>query len=258
MVDETRDMPVGAGGGEPTPRSVGLERGWGWIAEGFGYFKAAPGPWVVMAIILFVIAMVLSFIPLVGGLALNVISPILVGGLMLACRKQDRGETVEIGDLFSAFSAKGGPLAVVGVAYLAGIVVLMIVGMALGMLIAGGAAATGAMVGEGAGLAGLGMGMMIVMLAVTALAVPLMMAVWFAPALVVLGEQQPLEAMKQSFYGCVRNIGPFLLYGVAAFVISIVAMIPMGLGFLVWGPVLIASAYVGYRDIYEARQQAAL
>jgi uncharacterized membrane protein len=56
--------------------------------------------------------------------------------------------------------------------------------------------------------------------------------------------------MKASFVGCLKNIVPFLLYGVVMIVLCIVAAIPAGLGFLVLGPVAVASMYTGYRDIF--------
>jgi len=43
---------------------------------------------------------------------------------------------------------------------------------------------------------------------------------------------------------------PFVLYGLVGLVLGIVASIPFGLGWLVLGPVAIASVYVGYRDIF--------
>jgi uncharacterized membrane protein len=60
----------------------------------------------------------------------------------------------------------------------------------------------------------------------------------------------PIEAMKESFLGCLKNILPFLVYSVVLMVLGIVAAIPLGLGWLVLGPTLIASVYVSYRDIY--------
>jgi uncharacterized membrane protein len=56
--------------------------------------------------------------------------------------------------------------------------------------------------------------------------------------------------MKASFTGCLRNVVPFLVYGIVGFVLAIVATIPLGLGWLVLGPVFAASVYTGYRDIY--------
>jgi len=59
-----------------------------------------------------------------------------------------------------------------------------------------------------------------------------------------------LEAMQQSFFGCLKNVLPFLLYGVILFIASVIASIPVLLGWLILGPVLAASVYTAYRDIY--------
>jgi uncharacterized membrane protein len=92
--------------------------------------------------------------------------------------------------------------------------------------------------------------MTLAMLVMFALLLPLMMALWFAPALVVFHERGPVEAMKESFVGCLKNIVPFLVYGLVGLVFAILASIPVGLGWLLLGPVLIASLYASYRDIY--------
>jgi len=56
--------------------------------------------------------------------------------------------------------------------------------------------------------------------------------------------------MKMSFAGCLRNILPFLVYGLVGFGLAIAATIPLFLGWLVLGPVVSASLYTSYRDIY--------
>jgi uncharacterized membrane protein len=61
----------------------------------------------------------------------------------------------------------------------------------------------------------------------------------------------PVEAMKASFAGCLRNVVPFLVYGVIGLLLAIVASIPLGLGWLVLVPVAIASIYASYCDIFE-------
>jgi uncharacterized membrane protein len=80
---------------------------------------------------------------------------------------------------------------------------------------------------------------------------PLVMAIWFAPALIVLQGTEPWAAMKLSFIGCLRNILPFLIYGVVGIALAIVATIPLLLGWLVLGPVTVASVYASYCDIFE-------
>ncbi|HSD52834.1 MAG TPA: BPSS1780 family membrane protein, partial [Burkholderiales bacterium] len=94
------------------------------------------------------------------------------------------------------------------------------------------------------------MSVLLASLIALALGVPVYMAIWFAPALVALNEFEPLQAIKASFGACLKNIVPFLLYGVILFALAIVASIPLGLGWLVLGPVLAASVYTAYRDIF--------
>jgi uncharacterized membrane protein len=87
-------------------------------------------------------------------------------------------------------------------------------------------------------------------------AVPLIAAYWFAPALVFMHDVGPVTAMKASFGVSIRNILPFLVYGLVMFVLLIVAMIPFGLGMLVMVPLSITSAYASYRDIFTAEPLA--
>jgi uncharacterized membrane protein len=83
-----------------------------------------------------------------------------------------------------------------------------------------------------------------------ALMLPLVMAIWLAAPLAVLNDQGAFDAMKGSFMGCLKNIVPYLLYGIVMLVLSVVASLPIMLGWLVLGPVLAASIYTSYRDIY--------
>jgi len=87
-------------------------------------------------------------------------------------------------------------------------------------------------------------------LIVLALVIPVNMALWFAPAVVMLQNQTAIVAITQSFKGCLRNIVPFLIYGVILLVLGMIAAIPFGLGWLVLGPVMAASLYTSYRDIF--------
>ena len=96
------------------------------------------------------------------------------------------------------------------------------------------------------------MSFILAMLVVLALAIPIYMALWFAPALVVFHHLTPVEAMKTSFAACLKNIVPFLLYSVILLLLAMVASIPFGLGWLVLLPVIVASIYTAYRDIFLA------
>ncbi|HEX7465582.1 MAG TPA: hypothetical protein VF309_03000, partial [Usitatibacter sp.] len=47
-----------------------------------------------------------------------------------------------------------------------------------------------------------------------------------------------------------RNFIPFLLYGIVMLVLCVAAVIPIGLGLLVWIPLSVTSTYAAYRDIF--------
>ena len=98
----------------------------------------------------------------------------------------------------------------------------------------------------------MGLSLVLALLVMMALAVPLYMALWFAPSLIVFNQLKPLAAMKASFFGCLKNLVPFFLYGVIMIVLCIIAAIPLGLGYLVLGPVAIASVYASYRDVFAS------
>lgn len=234
-------------GGLVEPRALGLGRGLSWIGEGFSIFGRGWLIWIVNALLLLVIYGVLSFIPLVSLLA-NVLAPVFTGGLLLGCRAIEQGEGLEVGHLFAGFSHRSGTLAAVGGLYLLGLVVIgaIVAATAFGMgAFSAEPAWTGAQLTTMFALPGL-VGL--------ALVVPLIMALWFAPALVVFHGVDALEAMKRSFIGCLRNILPFLLYGLVSLVLLILAVLPLGLGLLVVMPVFCGSLYAAYKDIFLAAE----
>ena len=90
------------------------------------------------------------------------------------------------------------------------------------------------------------------MLVGLALFIPLIMAYWFAPALVMLHDLGVVESMKLSFVACLRNILPFLIYGIIMLLLFVIGSIPIGLGLLVVIPAMLASMYTAYKDIFIA------
>jgi uncharacterized membrane protein len=85
-----------------------------------------------------------------------------------------------------------------------------------------------------------------------ALMLPVVMAMWFAPCLVVFQQQGAMQAIQASFSGCMRNVMPFLVYGLILLVPAILATIPFALGWLVLGPLVVTSLYTSYKDIYPS------
>jgi hypothetical protein len=227
-------------------RAVGAGQGWTWIAEGFGLFRKAPGIWIAAVVILFVILIVLAFIPLLGAVATFLVMPVFVGGLLLGCRALQGGGELELAHLFAGFKEQTGNLIVVGALTIGAWIIVMVPVV----LIVGTGAVMGVLRGDAAGAAAAGGSFMLAWLVALALSIPIYMALWFAPALVVLRGMAPVAALQESFFGCLKNILPFLVYSIVLMVLGIVASIPLGLGWLVLGPTLIASVYVSYRDVF--------
>jgi uncharacterized membrane protein len=92
------------------------------------------------------------------------------------------------------------------------------------------------------------------MLVGSLLFVPLAMAVWFAPALVILDEQPGFLALWLSLLACVRNALPLLLYSLVSSLLLLLALIPFTLGLILWIPVMLLTIYTSYRDVFVGGQ----
>jgi hypothetical protein len=236
LVTEPRETPAGAG----------VE----WIGEGWRLFAKGPLMWIVAILVIVVIAVVVSIIPVIGSIAFQIAQPVFFAGLMVACRSLEIGGEFEIEHVFAGFKQNLGNLVIVGIIFMVASLVLLLVfalfaGFGLVM-----AFATGDPQDAWPAIMASGMSILFGSLVVLLLMVPLLMFYWFAPALVMLHDMAPVAAMKASFRGCMRNIVPFLVYGVVMAILSFLALIPLGLGLLVWIPVAITSTYAAYRAIY--------
>ena len=238
----------------PEGKKVETGRGVAWYGEAWKLFVAAPGPWILIFLVFMVLSFVVAIVPFIGSFVVNICYPIVAGGIMLGCRSIEEGNGLRVGHLFEGFKKNAGNLALVGVLYLVGT-------MAIGVFIGIGAAILIPAIALGGAVNPNDLSSLMVMVPVIilivlialALMLPLFMAIWFAPALVVFHDVQPMAAMKMSFQGALKNIVPFIVYGLVGFGLAILAVIPLGLGMLVWAPLLWASIYTSYRDIYLKR-----
>jgi len=229
-------------GGQSRPAG----NGWSWISASWHLFKRQPGMWIGMWLLFVIIMIGAGILPLLGTILTALFWPVFVAGFCVGCRALDEGGELEIAHLFAGFRERLGPLLGVGaLSLLASLIIGMVVGLGLG------AGAFTMMRGDPEAMAALaGTTLALLVLITMALLLPVMMAAWFAPALVVFQGEGVIDSMKGSFAGCLKNIVPFLVYGVVFFLLALVAMIPLGLGWLVLGPMLSASVYTSYRDIY--------
>lgn len=248
-------------------RTAPAGNGINWLVDSFAIFSKYWLAWLVIDIFIIVLKVATFFIPVVGGIVTQILFPVFMGGLMLGCRSQDKGEGFLIEHFFSGFSNKFLQLVTIGAIQMSGIFLIFIfcglmlffmvggVDTIMGILQAAQNAMTAHDINRLFEVAG-GMSLIVLAVALTGLAlyVPLLVLVWFAPALIVLDDQDVITAMKNSFTGCMKNVIPYLAYGVIGLVFSIIASIPLGLGWLVLIPMMIISIYLAYKDIFHKIQ----
>ncbi len=256
----------GGASGAPQPRKLDAANGIAWWGEGWRIFAAAPGTWIGIDVVFVVVSALLYFIPVIGGTLQSVLTPVFAGGVMLGCHALARGERLTVGHLFEGFQAGHlKPLLALGLIWIAILVVLAVVAVAAAFLALGPSGVSTLMalgaqpqvdysmlapLLESARPDFIVIAFMVVAMIVLTAVVLAAMAYWFAPALVVLNRERPLAALRKSFDASMKNFGAFLLYSVISLGLAIAASIPVGLGWLVVGPMVAGSCYAGWRTIF--------
>lgn len=231
--------------------SVGAAMGWGWIKCGWNLFTRDFVTWFMMLLALIVITIGLNFIPFLGPIAMTIIMPVLMGGYMYAARELDSGNSISIGSLFQGFTDKPhmSKLLILGVMYIAVEILLFLAAFAMFggtaiMNMDNGGQIDPASIPMSTGTA---IGMLLVMLG----GIAITMGFLFAPALIMLDNFAPVDAIKTSFSACLSNILPMLVLGLILTVLAFLSIVVMGLGFLVLIPVSIVAVYCAYRSIFK-------
>jgi len=230
--------------GHPVPAG----HGWTWIAGAWKLFKRQPGIWVSIAIIAIVIFIAYYFMRAFGSILGILLTPVFTAGVVIGAKSLDEGRKLEIAHLFAGFTNRFGALIAVGAIYLALLLAIVVVsarvtGVSVSVMLGASPDLASATIGEIISI-------LLAWLIALGLMVPVFMAVWFAPPLAVFNELGAFDALKASFVGCLKNIVPFLIYGLILLGFAVLASIPLCLGWLVLAPVIAASIYTSYRDIY--------
>ena len=239
-------------------RKVHAMHGWMWIKHGFWLFKKNPLLWMTLTSIGVVGIFGISTIPLVGDPLSTLLFPGLLSGFMFGCHALAQGEELELAHLFSGFQQHAQKLVTLGGINL--VAQLLILGI---MMLTGGATLVSLMMDSKAGaedpavLIQAMTGASLAILIVATLFSILLMAMQFAPMLVIFGKMAPLPAMKVSLRAFMRNVIPLTVYGLLLLPFAILASLPMMLGWLAFLPVIITSLYAIYRDLFPMEGDAA-
>ena len=227
-------------------RQVPAGNAWIWIVRGFNLFKANPAMWIIILMIYLAIIIPISLIPLIGSVVSTLLAPVFAAGMMWGCKALVLKQDLEINHLFEGFKKNTAQLIAVGGIYMvtllavAVLVVLSLDRPTIDLLVKGQALSP-----EQAGA------MMLPILIAMLFIMPILMAYWYAPVLAGLHNLTAVDAMKLSFKACLKNMVPFLLYGLIFMAILVVAIIPFGLGLIVAVPVMMTSLYTSYVDVFN-------
>lgn len=227
------------------------------MKTGYRLFTPAALPWMGMSAAFLLVAFGIGLIPMLGPLALELLSPFLVAAYMAAAQAAERGEPTGLIHVGAGFYRGRNALLVIGAVYL---VAHLVVGQVM-TLISGDAVErlltlsvrqqemdpdeVRAVLDQATPA----------LLTGSLLFTPLLMATWFAPALVLFEGFAPGKAMFWSLWACLVNWRPMILYGLLLSVFGMVALvIPFGLGLLLFLPMAMTSTYAAYRTQFIAKE----
>jgi hypothetical protein len=256
-------------------------RGTFWLLEGFRLFRRHPPLITALTLgYLLVVQVFTLLLPGIGPILLPLVLPALSLIVANGCRLIDQKQTPSRSGLLQGLAGPGSnapAMLRLGLLQLVGAVLLVLANMALNGGIdpfSGMEAPTGTPnMGEGgipqdpaAEAAMLG-----ALLKLLLLATPLIMAFWFAPFLVGWDRVTPAKAVFFSTVACWRNWRAMIMFGLGVVVlagiipgfiliaVSQVAGVALNVAFIALrmlliflvAPVLTASIYVSYRDIFR-------
>jgi hypothetical protein len=266
----------------------GARRGLAWLAEAYRMFRGARLAWVVLLTLYYLLMLVLSKVPFVAHVLLLLVKPVFAVGLLAAAWTQERGGRPLPSHLFQGFRANLQALLALGVMLVAGVIAAVLAtslfdgGLLVDLLSKEQAAAATEAVDNAKStpadeIVKFGKLQGSILVAVL-LAMPTILALWFAPALVVFQDAGPATALGASLRAALANWRPLLVYALAVLLFGallpiivaqfVIMLLPsqatigiVYVGYLVYALMFAAtlhiSDYVSYRDIFHAGETLA-
>lgn len=250
-----------------------------WLAAAYSMFKAHRLAWVVLVLGYFVTLVLLGELPYIGPYAMTLMKPVFAVGLLAAAWTQERGGTPALRQLFQGFRSNLLALLAIGLFFVAGITLAvfassLVDGGKLLELMATGSAMTDQQRAASLADPALQLGMLFS----AVLSLPIVIATWWAPALIVFQDARAGSALAASLRAALANWKALALYGLGVFFYGgVVPGIIIGLVSLLISPpagellvialllpyslffaaTLHVSDYVSYRDVFHSGETLA-
>ena len=232
-----------------------------WLVAGFQLFRRAPMALTGLTFAYLMLVIVLNLIPGIGPFLLPALLPTLTALLANGCRAIESGRQVTPAVLFDHVSEQRIGLIRLGGIHLIGSLVLVMISMATGTKLE----LADGMTQEEAAVLLQDIALLLLF------ASPLLMAFWFAPLLTLWDNVSAGKSVFFSFVASWRNWRAFLAYGLAillfgalvpGFLLVLAHLVSPGLAGVLSGvfrmlmlfvlaPVLVASIYLSYRDVFH-------
>ena len=250
-----------------------------WLRRAFAMFSQFRLAWILLFWGYFVALFVVNLVPIVGPFAVFVVKPVLAVGMLAAAWIQERGGTPALRQLFHGFRSNVFALLAIGVFFVIGMALAvqasaLVDGGKLRDLVSGHTTLTEEQMQETFADPRLQLAMLFSVL----LAVPTLLATWWAPALVVFQDAGAGAALAASLRAAVANwralaayalsiaffciMLPMMLLTLLAVVLpATVLQILVVLVLLPYSIVLTVTLhiadYVSYRDVFHADETLA-
>jgi hypothetical protein len=260
-------------------------RGVAWLRESYARFSKARMAWVMLLLTYYGVLLVADFVPFVGGLAAPILKPLFAVGFLAAAWTQERGGAPEVKLLFQGFRSNVWALIALGVFFVLGMtlaigVTAVIDGGRLFDLIANPAPpeldqqAVAKRLSETLSDPRVQLGLLLAALC----AIPTLLALWWAPALIVFQDAGAMTALSVSLRAALANWRPILQYALTVFVFGgvvptlagtlVVMALPASIGNAVAVGLMLPyvfffiatlhiSDYVSYREVFHAGETLA-
>ena len=267
--DKKNQRKISITGVVPYYRKVKANNGSIWLTQASQLFMQSKAVWTgISAFIMFI-----SIIPLSA-----IFMPLIVGGLMIGCSQISPSTPIKFDHLFSGLKNNSRELIILSIIYGALAIIASLVthyltlslGYDMSKLIPSDLNTQNPndvmnwmqSIDQQKFLITFLLNLLILL----ALMIPIFMAFWFAPALIVDRKMKSLDALSLSFKACKENTMAFFIYGLVAFGylmaffffigLSLIIVPPLSfiafiLGYLAAFAIAIISIYTAYVDIFD-------
>ena len=228
------------------PRYCKISWGIKWIIKPFEMFKGNLLIWLTISVLLFIISLIGSYVPLVDYI-FGATSIIAAAVIILICSAQFQNEDLDLSELWIKLKTNLKSLIILNVLFIVGLAIVFVPVL----IFFSGMSLTFLLDIEAVKMRDFPMTPFVFSVLVSLILFLLLsMAMWFAPALIVLHGLDPKSAMKLSLKGYLTNILPMIAYGLSLIIVLLFFLkITLGLGVIIAVPWIIMNGYISYRDI---------